>query len=104
MEEEDEPINRDIDQRDDPRPANIKEEQESQDGDHHGDVKTRLRDTLHAARDAGIPDAGEVVERKAYDGDAENDMQVNQNRRASGGHCEEELDEHYPYHRVQRCP
>ncbi len=74
MEEKDEPVNRDIDQRDDPCPADAKEEQEPQDGHHHGDVKTRLCDALHAARDAGIPDSGEVVERETHDDDAEDDV------------------------------
>lgn len=92
MEEKDEPVNRDIDQRDDRRPADTKEEQEPQDGYCYGDVETHLRDALHAASDAGIPDAGEVVERDAHDGDAEDDVQVNQNRRATGGHSEKELE------------
>lgn len=59
---------------------------------------------LHATRDAGLSKAGEVVERETHDGGAEDDVQVDKDRRASRGHGKEELDEHDPDHRVQSSP
>jgi hypothetical protein len=80
MEEKNEPVKRDIDQGDDSRLANIKEEKSPEDSHHHRDVETHLSDALHAARDTGIPNPGEVIESKAYDGGAEDDVQINQDR------------------------
>ena len=104
MQEKDEPVQRDIDERNDPCLADVKEKKSSEDSHQHRDVKTRLCDALHTARDAALADAGEVVERKSHNDDAKDDVQIDQDGRTSRCHRKEELDKHDPDHRVQSHP
>lgn len=79
MEEKDKPVNRDLDKRDDLRRADIKEKWSPKDNNHNGEIETRLRNALYAASNASLPNPGEVVESEAHDGDAQDNMQVDQN-------------------------
>src|SRR5574341_1884865 len=76
MEEKDEPVNRDIDQRDDPRLSETEEEWSPENGNRHGEVETCLRDALNATSNTRLSNLGEVIERNAHYGDAEDNVQV----------------------------
>ncbi len=54
MEEKDEAVNRDIDQRNSAQPADIKEEQNPENDCCRGEIYARLRDALHTSRHAGL--------------------------------------------------
>ncbi len=104
MEEKHNPVNRDIDERDNQRPSHIEEDKSSENSHNNRDIVTCLSNALHAPCNACISKRREVVKRNAYDGCAQDHVKIDKYCRAPRRHCQKEFYKCDPYHSVQGHP